>query len=382
VDEAFLKDRAAQDRVAALFENILAQNYLDVREQMFKEAYKGASNLPNPTEADTNYKNALKSVDGAFTLVKTEVASDFTIFALDASFMPMRLNVLISAFLAGYIPEECGLEAEVGEIGGSENSTVSEALELLTGIKFRERIFVDAQGSKYSKLVKQSPALTVADELGFDKDPVSEASKEVHTKGKKIYPFVLNAVELLSTSPDGLEELQSIKDQLGGVGNVKWILDIPRDGLSQTEAEAIGDAVLQKINAKNGDYTAITKDDVMIVAGRDAKVIASLIKAKFGNTDIYRIIGSKEFVRSFEGVKGIILNPADKAKGEMTLMADALKVAVESTTGEVSQADLQRLNAKIDQTTGDISIMPRELNTKVLKAVDKYEKEVAAEIGV
>lgn len=382
VDEAFLKDKVAQDRVAALFEKILAEEKLEVREKIFKDEYQAISNLQNPTATDTNYRNALKSIDGAFNLVKTEVAADYTVFALDASFMPMRLNALISAFLAGYIPEDCGLEAEVGEIGGNENSTVSEALELLTGIKYREKVFVDAQGSKYSKLVKQSPVLTVVDELGLDKDKISDASKDAHKKGDKIYPFVINALELLSGSPDGLVELQNIKEQLSGQGNIKFVLHIARDGLSQAEADAIGDGVLQKINEKNGNYTAVAKDDVMIVAGKDPKTISMLVKARFGNTDIYRVIGSKEYVKSFENVKGIILNPADISKGQMTLMADALKVAVESTTGEVRQEYLEKLNAIVDKTTGDINIMPRVVSPKVVTAVDKYEKEVVAFIGV
>lgn len=382
VDEAFLKDKVAQDRVAALFEKILAEEKLEVREKIFKDEYQAISNLQNPTATDTNYRNALKSIDGAFNLVKTEVAADYTVFALDASFMPMRLNALISAFLAGYIPEDCGLEAEVGEIGGSENSTVSEALELLTGIKYRERVFVDAQGSKYSKLVRQSSALTVVYELGIDKDKISDASKDAHKKGNKIYPFVINALELLSGSPDGLVELQNIKEQLSGQGNIKFVLHIARDGLSQTEADTIGDGVLQKINEKNGNYTAVAKDDVMIVAGKDPKTISMLVKVRFGNTGIYRVIGSKEYVKSFENVKGIILNPADISKGQMTLMADALKVAVELTTGEVRQEYLDKLNAIVDKTTGDINIMPRVVSPKVVTAVDKYEKEVVAVIGV
>jgi len=67
--------------------------------------------------------------------------------------MPMRLNVLVSAFLAGFIPQDAGLEAEVGEIGGKENSTVADALEFITGIRYKEQIITDRQGVKYSQLV-------------------------------------------------------------------------------------------------------------------------------------------------------------------------------------------------------------------------------------
>jgi 6-phosphofructokinase/glyceraldehyde-3-phosphate dehydrogenase/erythrose-4-phosphate dehydrogenase/fructose/tagatose bisphosphate aldolase len=148
VDDAFLKDQAAQDSVAALFEQILEEKDIAKREAMFNAALKDEALNSAPGVA-----KALKAVSKAMILVKKEVASDFTVFALDASFMPTRLNVLVSAYLAGFIPAEAGLEAEVGEIGGKENSTVADAIEFITGIRYKEQVITDRQGVKYSQLV-------------------------------------------------------------------------------------------------------------------------------------------------------------------------------------------------------------------------------------
>ncbi|MDD5080084.1 MAG: 6-phosphofructokinase [Candidatus Omnitrophica bacterium] len=147
VDDAFLKDKAAQDAVAVVFEKILDEQDVSKREALFNAASKDEVLLANAGVA-----KAMKAVNKAMTLIKEEVASDFTVFALDASFMPTRLNVLVSAYLAGFIPQDAGLEAEVGEIGGKENSTVADALEFITGIRFKEEVVV-SQGVKYSQLV-------------------------------------------------------------------------------------------------------------------------------------------------------------------------------------------------------------------------------------
>jgi len=148
VDDAFLKDQTAQDSVAVLFEKILEEKDNVKREAMFNAALKDETLNSAPGVA-----KAMKAVNKAMVLVKKEVASDFTVFALDASFMPNRLNVLVSAYLAGFIPQDAGLEAEVGEIGVKENSTVAEAIEFITGIRYKEEIITDRNGVKSSRLV-------------------------------------------------------------------------------------------------------------------------------------------------------------------------------------------------------------------------------------
>jgi len=148
VDEAFLKDTAAQDSMAELFEKILAEKDITKREEMFNAALKDES-----FNASSSISKAMKAVNKAMLQIKKQVEQDHNVFAIDASFMPMRLNVLVSAFLAGFIPQDAGLEAEVGEIGGKENSTVADALEFITGIRYKEQIITDRQGVKYSQLV-------------------------------------------------------------------------------------------------------------------------------------------------------------------------------------------------------------------------------------
>lgn len=148
VDEAFLKDTGAQNAVAELFEKILAEKDIAKREAMFNSALKDEA-----FNAAPGVGKAMKAVNKAMLQVKKQVAEDHTVFALDASFMPTRLNVLVSAFLAGFIPEDAGLEAEVGEIGGKENSTVADAVEFITGIRYKEQVVTDRQGVKFSQLV-------------------------------------------------------------------------------------------------------------------------------------------------------------------------------------------------------------------------------------
>jgi fructose/tagatose bisphosphate aldolase len=150
VDKKFLEDKVAQDKVASLLETILAENSLTKREELFNKAY-----TDKELTANTNIANALKAIKKALDLTKAEVAAGMTIYALDASFMPARLNILATSFLAGFIPANSSIEAEVGEIGGSTNSTVADALELITGIRYKETIKEDpTTKATYSELVK------------------------------------------------------------------------------------------------------------------------------------------------------------------------------------------------------------------------------------
>ncbi|MCK5604135.1 class II fructose-bisphosphate aldolase, partial [Candidatus Pacearchaeota archaeon] len=128
VDAKFLADTEAHDKTAAIFEDILAEEDISVRETKFLAVLNNEDIM-----ADANVANALNAVGKAFNLVKAEVEEGYAVFALDASFMPTRLNVLTTAFLDGFIPETASHEAEVGEIGGSTNSTVADVLEFIEG---------------------------------------------------------------------------------------------------------------------------------------------------------------------------------------------------------------------------------------------------------
>ncbi|OGX19413.1 MAG: hypothetical protein A2Y04_04290 [Omnitrophica WOR_2 bacterium GWC2_45_7] len=138
VNDNFIKDQNAQDIVAGLFEDILKISGKSERAQAFLKA-TGDEVL----KENENVANALKAIKKAYELVKAEVDAGFTVFALDASFMPTRLNVLITAFLDGFLPENASHEAEVGEIGDDANSTVADALEFVTGKRYQERLVKD-----------------------------------------------------------------------------------------------------------------------------------------------------------------------------------------------------------------------------------------------
>ncbi|MCK5450967.1 MAG: triose-phosphate isomerase, partial [Candidatus Omnitrophica bacterium] len=139
VDQAFLEDQEAQDIVAGLFENILSEDDPVEREKMFYSMM----NDENLAKLTPNVKNALVAIEKAFNLVKAEVTAGMTIFALDPSFMPTRLNVLATAFLKGFIPEECSVEGEFGEIDGKSNTTVADALEFITGVRYKQNVEKD-----------------------------------------------------------------------------------------------------------------------------------------------------------------------------------------------------------------------------------------------
>ncbi|MFH1876885.1 MAG: metallophosphoesterase, partial [Candidatus Omnitrophota bacterium] len=109
VDKAFLKDQSAQDQLATLLETILAATTNTEREAIFTAAYENKDFMAND-----NIKNAMKVLKKAVEHTKATVAAGYTIFALDASFMPARLNILATAFLAGFIPANASIEAEVG----------------------------------------------------------------------------------------------------------------------------------------------------------------------------------------------------------------------------------------------------------------------------
>jgi 6-phosphofructokinase/glyceraldehyde-3-phosphate dehydrogenase/erythrose-4-phosphate dehydrogenase/fructose/tagatose bisphosphate aldolase len=183
VDDAFLTDQAAQDAVAAVFEKILEEKDLSKREVLFNAAATDEALLAN-----AGIGKAMKAVNKAMTLVKKEVASDFTVFALDASFMPTRLNVLVSAFLAGFMPPDAGLEAEVGEIGGKDNSTVADAIEFITGIRYKEEVVFDRQGVKYSQLVgpKKGAVLTGGGPASGHNKAIVSMVREGLNKGMEI----------------------------------------------------------------------------------------------------------------------------------------------------------------------------------------------------
>ncbi|MBU2265759.1 MAG: class II fructose-bisphosphate aldolase, partial [Candidatus Omnitrophica bacterium] len=153
----FLADKSAQNEIIALLDAILSAKSNSEREAIFNKALDSKAFM-----SDKKISAALKALKKAVEHVKSAVGASFTIYALDASFMPMPINARATAFMAGFIPGNSSIEAEVGEIGGTRNSTIADALELITGIRYKEVIKEEPVPNdpkktiQYSELVKDS----------------------------------------------------------------------------------------------------------------------------------------------------------------------------------------------------------------------------------
>jgi len=78
----------------------------------------------------------LSQISEAKTLIEQELEAGFTSFGIDPSFVPIPENAAILTCLAIPIVENgFGLEAEVGEIGKEEITTVDEATEYIERLK-------------------------------------------------------------------------------------------------------------------------------------------------------------------------------------------------------------------------------------------------------
>jgi len=163
VDKDFLKDTSAQKEIENLLETMLAKKTNAEREAVFNAAFNNRAFM-----SDKNVAKAMESINKALSLLKAEVNAGMTIYALDASFMPTRLNVLATAFLAGFLPEDSSIEAEVGEIGGQDNSTVADALEFITGVRYKEKVERDPETNAivYSELVRVNKGNPVVESEG------------------------------------------------------------------------------------------------------------------------------------------------------------------------------------------------------------------------
>jgi len=162
VDKEFLKDLSAQKEIENLLETMLDKKTNAEREAVFNAAFNSRAFM-----SDENVAKAMKSINTALSLLKAEVNAGMTIYALDASFMPTKLNVLATTFLAGFLPKDASIEAEVGEIGGDRNSTVADALEFITGIRYKETVKDDPKTkATYSELDKDRGGNLIVESKG------------------------------------------------------------------------------------------------------------------------------------------------------------------------------------------------------------------------
>ncbi len=395
-DKEFLKDKEAQEAVANLLNNILKEKDVVQRKAIFASKVKELKDLSNPTQTQKNVLGALKSIEKAYKLVEVEVEAGFTEFALDASFMPMRLNALVSAFLATLIHQDSGVEAEVGEIGGDENSTIADVLELLFGKRYLERVFFKGE-AKVSKLVKYGPAVPIMDAFSDDIDvKVPDAVVEKNMRGDKAIPIVINYAALVESGPDGVMALENVLKQLlekqgkllkkGELSknNVKFIFDVPNK-VSTEEANKLVDKFFAKVNDINGDFTNLNRDMfASIVVGKNPANVVNVVKEKFG-TDIAVVIGSQGYIEQFKGSsENMIALGETKEKGQTVSMAKALKLALNLISeGTLTNDKLTALDALfVQDSKGSFTVKSNAVISSIVDAVEKYKAEVAAAIAI
>lgn len=396
-DKEFLKNSQAQKEVAGILKELLQEKDLVKRGELFANKVKEFKNLPNPSQTQKDVTGALKSIEKAYWLVDVEVRADFTEFALDASFMPMRLNALVSAFLAKLIPQDSGVETEVGEIGGDDNSTIADVLELLFGKRYLENIFAKG-GAKFSKLGKYGPAVPIIDAFSDDIDiEVADAVVEKHIRGNKAIPIIINYASLVESGPDGALALENVLKKLSekaqklltkgevSKNNIKFILDVP-DKISTEEADKLVDKFFAMINEINGDFSNLSRDMfASIVIGKNPANVVNVVKEKFG-TDIYGVIGSQGYVDQFKGSsKNMIALGQTKEKGQTVSMAKALKLALSLilSGAPLTNEKVNALDALFTQdSVGSFTIKPNALIPGIASAVEEYKAEVAAVIAI
>jgi fructose-bisphosphate aldolase class II len=109
-------------------------------DMILKTAEELEFNQPYVVHGDhiTIKENTPEAIDSAEQLIKDEIAAGFTSYAIDASHNfnmegatvreQLADNIEITTKLAGLIPDEAGLEVEVGEVGKTDPKTGEKAL--------------------------------------------------------------------------------------------------------------------------------------------------------------------------------------------------------------------------------------------------------------
>lgn len=371
--EGFLSDMDAQTKINDLLREILTLKDNSQREKKFNEKLQDKEFMANP-----NIAAVMKAINEALTLVKTEVRGDLTEFALDASFLPMDINTKVSALLGGFLQENAGIEAEVGEIGGSKNSTTADALELPTGIRYREQAF-EKRGAVYTKLVQYNPGVPIADVFRADIEAkLNEGVVKKHKDAKgKLYPIVIAAADLLKNGPDGVMALENIKRQLGGEGKIKVILDITNVGIEEI-AE-----ILANINSKNGNLTDLSISTFDYVIKGTPDQIAKQVEEKY-QTLIYKVIGNADYVAQFSDASArVMVEPA--SEGEISSLAKTLRLTFESIVyeGKITKEQARQLDGlfSVDEK-GIARVKSAKVEENIAKEAKRYKTMIESETRV
>jgi len=206
-------------------------------------------------------------------------------------------------------------------------------------------------------------------------DKVLEVNK---MKNGKIYPVMVSFDALVKNSPDGIMALKNIVEQLG-VGNIKLVLHIEKDNVSETDI----DIALAKVNEITGGYTTLSRNSfAAIVVGTDPVAVSADVLKKLG-APVYLVIGPSAYVKQFQAARVVM---EDAAKGQITSMAKALNLGMEliPAEGKLTNEQLNKLDAlfTLDTATGDFHVKAADVVTSVVSAAEEYARQVEAEIRI
>ena len=187
VDKAFLEDAAAQKAVVELFDRILATEDNTARKYMFLHALEDKGFMANE-----NVANAMNVIKDVFDMILAEVDAGYSVFAIDASWMPMPLNSRITSFFHGMIPADRAIvEGEVGEIDGDNNSTPADAIEFLTGVRYAEEIEVSDPKTGEIRIVTSTAEIKKGEEIDDAWLKKDQAGKYIELyRGKGLIDFI------------------------------------------------------------------------------------------------------------------------------------------------------------------------------------------------
>jgi len=248
VNPEFIPNKEEIGKVKKIFEEILAIGFKEgkvtrlspeekeKRKALFEEKLRENS-------SDGNLNKIFGAIKKAQDLVIEEVEAGYTCFALDASFLPMELNIPVTAYLDGFLPEDVGHEGEVGEIGGDSNTPPEEAVRFIENlIKWGVRLHKIAinNGSQHGYKYVNGKQVETSINL--------EATKKVHEAIKK---FNVSIVQhgITGTPLHVLKELREVGITEAHVGTF-W-QTVVLDNMQEELREEIYKKTIEKYDPKH-----------------------------------------------------------------------------------------------------------------------------------
>lgn len=196
-------------------------------------------------------------------------------------------------------------------------------------------------------------------------------------KNGTVYPVMISFDSLVKNSPDGIMALENVAYQLGK-GNIKLVLHVERDNVSDAEI----DAALAKVNDITKGFTSLDRNSfAAIVTGTDAAAVSADVLSKLG-VPVYEVIGPDTYVQQFQAVR-VTMEKA--AKGKITSMAKALNLGLEliPSGGKMTDDQLKQLDSLFSQDAGgNFHVSSSSVESTVSTAAENYAKQVEAEVRV